>query len=329
MPNSWRARSPIQGSRWLWNAPARRCRTWANNANLVAVTDFNAHHVCWGSAAMTRSPIVGKGVAFPFQVSIACWIDLLGYGRMISEAGFNPLHPKAKEAIKRIRQFHKTIAEHSSRRFPTLVMNDGAVAYRDLSMRGRSVSHKFLMQSWAVFQAIKDEEAKQGYPGARLVLACGFRMRGRGAGLVASRQHLESVLARLQNGEINGNQAVHEAAAMQPRFDIVPQLQANFAFTKAYVAESSGSAGGLPGPNFYVDLALFGNTRPPWLELGPNINWKCDRLNLHATFARLDAVPGTTHTAGGLLEILDGHAVAQLLSGDPDVLHALRTAQKP
>ncbi|WP_171946452.1 hypothetical protein [Hyphomicrobium sp. CS1GBMeth3] len=55
---------------------------------------------------MTKSPIVGKGTSFPFQVSVACWIDLLGYGRMISEAGFNPLHPKAKDAIKRIRRFH-------------------------------------------------------------------------------------------------------------------------------------------------------------------------------------------------------------------------------
>jgi len=278
---------------------------------------------------MTRKPTVSKGVAFPFQVSVACWIDLLGYGQMISEAGFNPLNKKAKEAIRRIRRFHKTISEHSARYFPTLVMNDGAVAYRDLSMRARSVSHDFLSRSWTLFQAIKAEEAELGHPGARLVLACGFRMRGRRAGLDASRQHLESVIGRLQSGEIDASQAVHEAAAMQPRFDIVPQLQANFAFTKAYVAESSGSAGGLPGPNFYVDLALFGNTRPPWLELGPNINWESDKLNLQATFARLDAVSSNSHPAGGPIDILDGLAVAQLLSGDPDVLHALRVAEKP
>ncbi len=277
---------------------------------------------------MTKSPKVGKGVSFPFQVSVACWIDLLGYGGMISEAGFNPLHPKAKDAIKRIRKFHKTIADHSTRHFPTLVMNDGAVAYRDLSMRSRSVSHDFLSRALRLFQTIKDEEASQGYPGARLVLACGFRMRGRGAGLRASRQHTESVIQRLQNGEIDANQAVHEAASMQPRFDIVPQLQANFAFTKAYVAESSGSDGGLPGANFYVDLALFGDIRPPWLELGPNIDWECPRLHLKATFAKIEAVANVTHPAGGPQEISDGLAVAQLLSGDPDVLRALRTAVK-
>jgi len=33
-----------------------------------------------------------------------CWIDLLGYGAMIAEAGFNPLHPKAAAAMQRLRR---------------------------------------------------------------------------------------------------------------------------------------------------------------------------------------------------------------------------------
>src|SRR5579864_5719088 len=129
---------------------------------------------------MRQPPIVGKGVSFPFQVSVACWIDLLGYGQMIAEAGFNPLHPKAKNAITRIRKFHKTVAEHSARYFPTLVMNDGAVAYRDLSMRSRSVSHDFLSRCWHLFQDIKVRDQELGSPGARLVMSCGFRVGRRG-----------------------------------------------------------------------------------------------------------------------------------------------------
>lgn len=277
---------------------------------------------------MTKTPILSKGRRFPFQVSVACWIDLLGYGRMISDAGFNPLHPKAKEALGRIRAFHKIIAEHSTRRFPTLVMNDGAVAYRDLSMRDSLVTYDFISRSWDLFQAIKAQESELDYPGARLVLACGFRMRGRAAGLEASRQHIERVISRLQNGEIDAQQAVSEAAKMQPPFDIVPHLQANFAFTKAYVAETSGTGGGLPGPNFYIDMALFGDIRPPWMNLGPNIDWNCPRLNLQATFARVDRIEQRAHRSEGPLEILDGHAVAQLLTGDPDVLQALRAAEK-
>jgi hypothetical protein len=203
-------------------------------------------------------PVISKGLRFPFQVSVACWVDLLGYGRMIAQASFNPLHPKAKDALRRLRQFHKIVADHSARNFPTLVMNDGAVAYRDLSFRSRSVTHDFFMRAWDLFADIKAQDDRTfGCPGARVVLACGFRMRGRRAGIDVADIHFRSIVNRLQEGEITADQAVHEAASIHPKFDIVPQLQANFAFAKAYVAEQSGSQGGLPGSNFYVDLLLF------------------------------------------------------------------------
>jgi len=135
-----------------------------------------------------KSPAIAKGTQFPFQVAVACWIDLLGYGSMIADAEFNPLHPEAKQAIARIRTFHEIVAQHSARYFPTLVMNDGAVAYRDLSLRSRSVTHDFLIRAWKLFEAIKAEDRKHGHPGARMVLCCGFRMRGRRAGLDVSRR---------------------------------------------------------------------------------------------------------------------------------------------
>ena len=160
-------------------------------------------------------------------------------------------------------------------------------------------------------------------------MACGFRMRGRRAGLDASRDYFASILGRLQNGEIDAQQAVHEAAAMRPRFDIVPQLQANFAFTKAYLAEQGGAKGGLPGSNFYVDTILFGGRRPGWIDLGPDISWAHPSLNLQATFAAVERLPTSRHPADGPLDILDGLAVAQALAGDTDVLSALRAAGKP
>jgi hypothetical protein len=42
------------------------------------------------------TPLVRNSATFPFQTSAACWIDLLGYGRMIAEADFNPLHMMAR-----------------------------------------------------------------------------------------------------------------------------------------------------------------------------------------------------------------------------------------
>ena len=91
----------------------------------------------------TKPPLVGMKTHFPFQVSICAWVDLLGYGAEIKEAGYNPLDPKAKAAVKRIRHFHQVVADHSLRDFPTLVMNDGATAYRDLSYRTRWTTYDF------------------------------------------------------------------------------------------------------------------------------------------------------------------------------------------
>jgi hypothetical protein len=80
-------------------------------------------------------------------------------------------------------------------------MNDGVVAYRDLSLRARTLTHDFLGRAWGMFEAVRNEEMTNGHPGPRMVLACGFRMLGRRAGLDASRDHFKSIVDRLQSGE--------------------------------------------------------------------------------------------------------------------------------
>jgi hypothetical protein len=278
---------------------------------------------------MKKPPaVVSKNARFPFQVAVSCWIDLLGYGEMISASGFNPLHAEAREALARIRTFHRIVAEHSARDFPTLVMNDGAVAYRDLSLRARSPTNDFLVRAWKMFEAVRNEDIRNGHPGPRMVLACGFRMLGRRAGLDASRDHFRAIVDRLQRGEIAAEQAVREAASMRPRFDIVPQLQANFAFTKAYVAEQTGTKGKLPGPAFYVDTTIFGGGRPQWIDLGPDIDWEHPKLHLHAVFTEVRGINDGRHPSGGPTDIRDGLAIAQTLANDPNVLAALRAAGK-
>jgi hypothetical protein len=272
-----------------------------------------------------KGPIVSKDARFPFQVAVTAWIDLLGYGGMIASADFNPLHPKAKEALDRLRSFHQIVADHSTRHFPTLVMNDGAVAYRDLSFRSKSNTFDFLSRAWRLFQEINATESAHGMPGARLVLASGFRVLGRRAGIDAT--HLRSIISRAKAGELGIEEAVREAARITPKFDIVPQLQANFAFTKAYVAEASGSAGGLPGPNFYVDLSLFDGTPSGWIELGPPIHWS-GRLSLACDYAQILELEALGLPAGGPSDIRDGLQVAQHLAHDPNVLDALRVARK-
>jgi hypothetical protein len=203
-------------------------------------------------------PLIRKGATFPFKTAAVAWVDLLGYGAMISDARFNPLHSKASAAIKRLRAFHQQVAECSKRSFPTLVMNDGAVAYRDLSLRTNSVTHEFIVNSWEMFTAIKNAELAAGHPGPRMIIAAGFRMRGRRARIDQTAGHFGDLMARYQAKKISAAQAITEASRITRSLDVIPQLQANFAFTKAYVAESEGKAGGFAGPNCFVDPCLSG-----------------------------------------------------------------------
>jgi len=111
---------------------------------------------------------------------------------------------------------------------------------------------------------------------------------------------------------------------MRPAFDVVPQLQANFAFTKAYVAESSGSAGGLGGAKFFVDLSLFISSLPKWIHASRIIDWQHDRLGLAARFAEVSEIDRRGHIEGGPQEIRDGLQVAESLTGDRQILDSLR-----
>ena len=78
------------------------------------------------------------------------------------------------------------------------------------------------------------------------------------------------------------NQAINQALAAKPFYDVVPELQANFAFTKAYLADRGGSAEGLPGPNFYLDLSIFEELILAWLRLHDKTDWQSSGMS--ATF---------------------------------------------
>jgi hypothetical protein len=269
-------------------------------------------------------PVIHSGRTLPFQVAVSAWIDLLGYGKMISEAQFNPLHENSSAALKRLRTFHEHVAQGSKRSFPTLVINDGAVAYRDLSLRARSVTHEFVVNSWKVFKAIQEAEQTAGHPGARMIIAAGFRMRGRRAGMDQSAGHFRDLMERFQNRQISATQAIAEASRIHRTFDVVPQLQANFAFTKAYVADSDGKAGGLADPQCFVDLCLFDDPPPPWIELGQSVDWRNQRLGMATTFAPIRDIPSWKHIKGGPIGIRDGLQVARHLTGDQNILRALQ-----
>lgn len=275
-------------------------------------------------------------VRLPYQVAMCAWIDLLGYGSAISKAEFNPLRPEAITAVKRLRRFHRIVAESSLRRFPTLVMNDGAAAYRDLSWRTRWPTFEFVSDAYRLFRAINAAELKDGLPGARMVVACGFRLRGRRDGADARRHHFNKIIQEFSLGRITIEEAIGKAGGYRDAFDIIPALQANFAFTKAYLAEQSGRAGGLGGPKCYIDLALFDDPVPSWLDIGAPFDWKHGDLALAATFASLESLPEAqevmiidgTKISGGPEGTRDAIQTAQHLTDDPTVLAQVRDVHR-
>lgn len=159
------------------------------------------------------------------------------------------------------------------------------------------------------------------------MLAAGFRVLGSRRGIDASATHVRSILRRLGAQEITAEQAIREASSTGRHSDVIPQLQANFAFTKSYLAERSGSDGNLPGSNFFVDLALFDDPVPSWIQRGPTINWSDPDLNLSGQFAQVHALSEPANV-NGQAGVLDGLAVANALAPSDDVLAALQSMRR-
>ncbi|HYG47726.1 MAG TPA: hypothetical protein VD846_07265 [Allosphingosinicella sp.] len=264
----------------------------------------------------------------PFQVAAVCWIDLLGYGSMIAEAEFNPVHPGARASITRLRAFHRIVAEHSDRQYRTLVLNDGAVAYRDLSLRSSRVTYDFLARSAALSEALRASERRNGWPGARMVLAVGFRAKGSRRAMDAASGQLDSILARLDAGQIGAEEAVREAASIDRYFDVLPQLQANFAFTKAYVADAGGSSAGLAGPRLFVDEAIFDGGVPRWVSSEPAIPFQDERLGIKARFVPVDRLVSPRRSGEEIPGMRNALQIAEAIAPSALVWDAIRAAQE-
>ncbi|HEX8625583.1 MAG TPA: hypothetical protein VF782_10950 [Allosphingosinicella sp.] len=172
-----------------------------------------------------------------------------------------------------------------------------------------------------------------------MVIAAGFRLRGRALQRSAMRgEFVKQLLRRYAEGKISTEEAITTASKFGSPFDIVPHLQANFAFTKCYIAEQSGTEGGLPGPACYVDGVLFDINRISSADivLNPGVDWRSDKYDLSATFYGLVKVRRAKQTElnngipayHGPAGFRDALEVAELLTGDPGVLEALRRARR-
>jgi hypothetical protein len=206
---------------------------------------------------------------------------------MMEEAGFDPTHPKAKIPLARLRAFHRLVRDHSSRTFPTLVMNDGAVAHAPVAPNSSERVWDFIWRSWSLYQAASGMDQSNGGPGLRAVIAVGLRAKGSREGIDAQEESFSGLIDLLARQQITADRAKLMARNIRRSFDIVPTLQANFAFARAYVAESSGAAGGFLGPNLFLDTKVFRFDVPDWVDAAPPFDWTPKHRSLATRFIAL------------------------------------------
>lgn len=248
------------------------------------------------------------------EVSCVAWMDLLGYGSMLKESYFDPFNPLSRKAINRLHRFHKIVSDKAERNFDIIGLNDGIAAFRDLSIRSSSVSFDFLKKSLELFQAVIDAERVDDYPGARMVIATGYRIRGEND--VIFPDEIKPLLNKLKRGLIDPMQAVHEASRARPHFGIIPELQANFAFTKAYLVDEGGSKAGFGGANCYIDLNLFNNQLTEWIKFSKVVEW--NGMNMSSRFGLFESINTELANKMAFNGILNALEISNILSGSTD-----------
>jgi len=270
----------------------------------------------------TNHPKTSMGSKRSVEVCACLWVDLLGYGSMLRKDNFDITKPSTENAVSRLFRFQDIVAKHSVKLFPTVVLNDGCVAYRNLSPRSKSVTYDFLRRAHNLHTEINAIEIAEGLPGARSILAVGFRHRrqtdNKDKLLAGIGQRL---IDSVKNGKQSVEQAITAALFARSNYDLVPQLQANFAFAKAYLADREGTKGGFAGPNFFVDANMIPETLPKWFK-PENIV----QLNIEGLGGKFYQISKIKFLSGDVenLDLLDAFEVAAKVAGSNEVADRIR-----
>ena len=190
-------------------------------------------------------------------------------------------------------------------------INDATAFFHDLTPRTNAVTYDFLSRSIEVFEKVNSVELSQKQPGARMIIAVGPRIRITGVA-TGDVGHKKSIIKRVQDKIITAEQGIHEAFRSGPIAGFVPQLQANFAFTKTYVADQMGSKAGLGGPNCYIDLCFFAEKIPNWIEFRRNQPWSITGMS--TTFGELECLDRCEATETRFEGLFNAMEIARRLS---------------
>jgi hypothetical protein len=271
---------------------------------------------------MNTHPKTAKGSSRLYEVSAAFWFDLLGYGSMLERVNFDPTKEEAQLAIKRLNDFHDFLAEYSSRYFPIHAINDGAISFRDLSPRARSVTFDFLDRSLNLFQKFNEYDRNKGFPGARMIIAAGFRVRVKENDVNSDQHYVRNIKKKIKLGAYHLQKSKNRPYKTKTYFGVLPQLQANFAFTKAYLVDATGSKGGFGGPNCFIDLSFFNQDLNNWISFEKIIDWQDkgmkSQFGLFKSSDR-EAANKSSHRC-----VLDAFEIAEKISNQDGITNVLK-----
>jgi hypothetical protein len=204
------------------------------------------------------APLVRKGRRREADISIVGWMDLLGYGSQIEAAGLNPLDPQAVEARQRLLRFTEIVKRHSSRLFPSLVINDGAAFFRNLSFRGTANTVAFINAMVRAHYAVKNADKI----GARTIVSVGFRDKTFVGRMDELKAIANNFVLKVHRGEKTLDEIVLDALATSSSFNQVPALNSNYAFTKSFIADEYGKRGGFSGSDIFIESGIFSDALP-------------------------------------------------------------------
>ena len=254
----------------------------------------------------------GNGQKYTVEMSGVAWLDLLGYGAMLRKAKFDPTNPTALAAVARLKNFQRIAAAHATRNLRAMIINDGVAYVRELSPRGPYPTYEFLEEVFDAYRAVNELDSIDGYPGARMVVAAGPRLHVLES-LHPNLSHLRSIFKRLSATTITPQQAVMEAFNSVSPTGSQLSLQANFAFTKAFLADKDGSSAGLAGSSCFIDNVFF-KSNPSWLTVDDEISWATE--GMQATFLKTSDLDKLTARSIKYPEVRDGEEIAKSLEID-------------
>lgn len=271
---------------------------------------------------MGKHPKTSKGSKRLYEVNATVWFDMLGYGSMLEKVNFDPTKVEAQNALKRLNSFHEIAAKHACKHFPIHAINDGIIAFKDLSPRAKSVTFDFVDRALKLFEEFNKIDTQDGFPGARMIIATGFRVRIPRTLPEVTNGKLKSIKKRISENVMSTEQAIREAYETRPYFGLLPELQANFAFTKAYLVDSNGSKGGFGGPNCFIDLSLFKSSEIEWLKFEKIIDW--EQMGMKSKFGQIKEYNRELANKQSHNGLLDAFEVATNISSQNNITNVLR-----